>query len=202
MEERDRTADQQWVRDRIKAVSERFTAYEALTEIGVELIDKETELQIRCPWHGPDNKPSARYYAGQDPHFHCYTCKLHLDGIAIYAKQRGMEFMRALSELERRFSIKTPRRPEASIEAPQDRSGADYESKAWSDVPRIMAMLEAKLLRLRSSAPMLDYVKWCRVLDAIRWDLDRGGGQATPQMAVALAKLRDAMDRFRQNADL
>jgi hypothetical protein len=84
---------------------------------------------------------------------------------------------------------------------PQDRSGA-YESKAWSDVPRMLDLLESKLLRLRSSAALLDYIKWCRVLDAVQWDLDHNGGQPTPQMVLILAQLRDAMNKCMQNADI
>lgn len=83
MEERDRTADQQWVRDRIKAVSERFTAYDALVENGTELDDKDVTVQVQCPLpgHGPDNTPSARYYAadGSGPaHFYCFKLVMRL----------------------------------------------------------------------------------------------------------------------------
>jgi DNA primase len=169
-----------------------------MLEAGIELIDKDTELQIRCPWHGPDNTPSARYYAGQDPHFHCFTCKLHMRGIDIFGKLHNLKFMGALSELERRFNIKVPRRPETDIEAPEDRNG-QYQSKAWDDIPRVMDMLEAKLLRLRNSVPMTDYIKWCRILDAIRWDLDHNGGQPLPQMSIALSKLRNMMGGVKQD---
>jgi len=187
------TSDQEWVRTRVTAVLDAYSAFEALTENGVELVDKDTDLQIRCPWHGADNKPSGRYYSRPYPHFHCYTCKLHLNGIDVYAKFRGMEFMRALSELERRFSIKIPRRPEVSVGLPMDRSGA-YESEAWADVPRVLVMLETKLSRLRDRVALLDYVKWCRVVDAVRWDLDRSGGNGTPDMVAILMKLKSIME--------
>lgn len=200
------TADQQWVRDRIAAVSERYDAFDALIENGIELEDRVVTMQIQCPLpgHGPDNKPSARFYAADSSgpcHFYCFKCKERLDGIGLLAKLRGMEFMRALSELERRFGVKIARRPDASIEAPVDKSGA-YESQAWSDMPRVMEMMEAKLLRMRSHVPLIDYVKWCRLLDAIRWDLDHNGGQPLPQMATALAKLRGVMDKAKQDADV
>ena len=198
----DRTADQEWVRERIKAVSERFDAFDALLESNMDIGDKDTTTQIQCPLpgHGPDNKPSARYYAADGSnaaHFYCFKCKIRLDGIGLMAKLRGMEFMRALSELERRFGIKTPRRPDVNVGLPVDRSGA-YESEAWADVPRVLTMLEKKLTRLRDKAAMLDYVKWCRVLDMVRWDLEHCGGVATPDMVSILMKLKVIMDRSSQ----
>ena len=198
----DRTADQEWVKERIRAVSERFDAFDALIEHGIELLERETTTQIQCPLpgHGPDNRPSARYYAtaGSDlAHFYCFKCKERLDGIGLTAKLRGMEFMRALSELERRFGIKTPRRPDVSIGLPADKSGM-YESEAWADIPRVVAMLEAKLSRMREKVALLDYVKWCRVLDAVQWDLDHGI-VAMPQMLSVLMKLKSIMDQSGQN---
>jgi hypothetical protein len=195
------TDDQKWIKARVDAVSERYTTYDALIEAGVKLIDRDTELQISCPWHGPDNTPSARYYAGQDPHFHCFACKLHMRGIDIFAKLHGINFMQALSELERRFGIKVTESPETDIKIPVDKSGV-YESHAWSDIPRVIDMMESKLLRMKNHVSLIDYVKWCRVLDAIRWDLDHNGGHPLPQMATVLVKLRNAMDGSKMYADL
>jgi len=203
----DRTTDQEWVQERIKAVSERYDAFDALIESGMELVAKDVTMQIPCPLpgHGPDNRPSARYYAadGSNPsHFYCFKCKERLEGIGMMARLRGMEFMRALAELERRFNVKIPRRPDAKIDVPADKSGS-YESQAWTDVPRVLIALEAKLLRLRDRVALLDYVKWCRVVDAVRWDLDHCGGIATPDMVLALMKLKSIMDNSGQNnADL
>ena len=200
----DRTSDQEWVQERIRAVSRQYGAFDALIEEGIELEDKNSTVQIPCPLpgHGPDNRPSARYYAAEgsnSEHFFCFKCKVRLDGIGLMAKMRGMEFMRALSELERRFGIKTPRRPEADIGIPADKSGS-YESEAWADVPRVLSILEKKLRRLRHKVAMLDYIKWCRVLDAMQWDLDRGAAPAI--MVPTLMKLKTLMDNAGQDADL
>lgn len=202
-----RTADQEWVKERVKAVSERFDAFDALIESGIEVGDRDTTMQIQCPLpgHGPDNRPSARYYSADgsgSAHFYCFKCKERLDGIGLMAKLRGMEFMRALSELERRFGIKIQRRPEASIEIPADKSGS-YESEAWTDVPRVAALLEARLVRLRDKVALIEYVKWCRVMDAVRWDLDHNGGNVQPGMVAILIKLKGIMDLAGlNNADL
>lgn len=192
----DKTLDQEWVRERIKAVSERYDAFDALVESGIELAERDFTVQISCPFpeHGPDNTPSARYYAadGSDrAHFYCFKCRIRLDGIGLLAKMRGIEFMRALSELERRFGIKVPRRPDVSIGVPTDKGST---SEAWGDVPRVLNHLEKKLSRVRNKASMLEYVKWCRVIDAVRWDLDHNGGKSTPDMVAVLMKLKTVMD--------
>jgi hypothetical protein len=114
------------------------------------------------------------------------------------ARMRGMEFMRALSSLERRFGIKIPKRPEVDIDIPTDKSG-HYESGAWADAPRVLSILEKKLGRLRHKVAMLDYVKWCRVLDAMQWDLDRGVNPVS--MVPTLMKLKMLMDGAGQDAD-
>ena len=68
-----------------------------------------------------------------------------------------------------------------------------YTSEAWSDVPRVLELMEAKLLRLRDKVPMMDFVKFCRLLDAVRWDFDKG--MPKEPMVMALAKARDLMDK-------
>lgn len=192
------SVEQEWVRERIKAVSAAYSAYDALSEMGMELGDRDMTVQIPCPLpgHGPDNKPSARYYAASGSkadHFFCFKCKENLNGIGLFARTHGMEFMRALSELERRFSIRI-KRPEVSLmQIPPDKSGK-YESAAWTDVPRLLNLLEDRLPRIRNRVAQLDFVKWCRVLDVVRWDFDHSGGKANPAMIAILMKLKGIMD--------
>lgn len=186
-----------WIKRRVKAVLESYSVYDALTENGVELIDQHTDLQIACPFpgHGPDRRPSARYYSGggRDPVFHCFKCKFHLNSIGIYSKFKNTNFMDALSELERRFSIRVSRKPDApEFKDPVER-GADYISSQWQDVPRMLKLLEDKLIRLRNKVPLIDFVKFCRVLDAVSWDFDHTG-KSTPEMISALQKLRSKIE--------
>lgn len=202
----DRTLNQEWIRERIRAVSERYDVYDALVEEGIELGDRNMTVQVRCPLpgHGPDNTPSARYYAAGEsgkPYFYCFKCKGRFDGIGMLARLRGMEFMRVLSELERRLGIKIPLRPEVKLHIPIDKNSS-YESEAWSDVSRVMTMLEKKLVRCREKVSLLEFVKWCRVIDAVRWDLSQCGGKATPEMVQILVKLNGIMSVVGQDADL
>jgi hypothetical protein len=195
LDELTKTAYQDWVRRRVEAVQKVYTAYDALTEHGVELPNRHADFQISCPFHGADSRPSGRYYgANANPHFHCYTCKTHEYGVGLYAKYKSLKFMQALADLEHRFGIKIPKRPEGSgIKEPADK-GADYVSDAWSDVPRVLELMEKKLGRLRDKVSLIDFVRFCKVVDSIQWDLTRNGNQATPEMSKALMKLKEVMD--------
>ena len=195
MDELTKTAHQDWVRRRVEAVQKTYNAYDALTEHGSDLPNRHGDFQLSCPFHGPDSRPSARYYgANANPHFHCYTCKVHEYGVGLYAKFKSLKFMQALVDLERRFGIKIPKRPEGvDIEEPAEK-GAEYKSGAWDDVPRVLELVEKKLIRLRRKLSLIDFVRFCKVVDTIQWDLTHNGNKATPEMSQALAKLRELMD--------
>lgn len=190
-----------WIRRRAIAIYGVYGVFDVLTEFGhgEMLVDQSTPIQISCPLpeHGPDNRPSARFYPGESnkyDHFHCFKCKVNMDCINLYAKFKGIKFIDALVELERRFRIRVPRRPEApEFTEPADR-GSNYISDKWSDVAKMLPILEAKLIRLREKIPMQDYVKFCRVIDSVQWDLDKALGKPNAGMAPVLMKLKNMMD--------
>jgi hypothetical protein len=101
--------------------------------------------------------------------------------------------MDALQDLERRFRIKIPKKPDApEIVEPADRDST-YVSDQWQDVPRMLKLLEGKLARVRPKCSLSDYVKFCRVLDAVEWDFNKVN-KSTPAMAGILKKLKDKID--------
>lgn len=197
------TAHKDWIRRRTDAVRKAYTAFDAMAEHGHgdAIPDPDTPTQLSCCFHGPDNRPSARYYpkmGGDHDYVRCYTCQENWDSLNLFMKFRGLPFIDALKDLERRFRIRVPERPDSpELEEPSDKSSSDYVSAAWQDVDRVLPILERKLLRLRDMAPMTDYVKFCRVLDAVQWDLDRNDGNPMPQMILILDKLRKMMDSVR-----
>lgn len=186
------TKFKEWISRRVSAVDEVYSAFECLMEAGIDLIDKGTDFQISCPLpsHGPDNRPSARYYgSGSYPHFYCFKCKLNANGVNLYATLKGLRFMQALQDLERRFNIKIPKKPDTpEITEPTDRR-SNYMSDRWSDIPSMLKIAETSLLRLRNKCTLPDYIKFCRVLDAVEWDFDKTK-VATPSMVEVLQKLR------------
>lgn len=191
-----KTETQEWVARRAGAVRAMLSAHEVLVSNGVELSDESTDYQVFCPFHDNKNTPAARYYSAsgqRNDHFYCFKCKLKLDSISLYARFKNVRFMEALEALERRFKVRIPKRPDGPpIEAPADR-GSGYVSDQWRDVPRVLTLLETKVVRARERCGMEDYVKFCRVLDVVGHDFDKLG-KATPEMFAILQRLRDRVD--------
>ncbi len=194
-------AARDWIRRRTDAVRQKYSAYSCMHENGhgEYLVDEDTPVQIFCAMHDNKNTMAARYYpaAGhRSDYVHCFRCKESWDCIKLVMKFKNLSFMEALKELERRFHIRIPQMPEGpAIEEPKDRTASDYVSDAWSDVPRVLKILEGRLSRVRDKVSMYDFVKFCRVLDAVHWDLEKGRGQQTVAMVEVLGKLRTAMER-------
>lgn len=191
---------QKWIKERSNAVRKAFNAYDCLSEFGYGelLVDTDTAVQVSCPFHGPDKRPSARYYPSSSrytDYVRCYYCKENWDSIHLYMKFKGVSFMDALKELERRFRIKIPKKPDAvPVTDYIDRNLSTYKSPAWDDVERFLILLNKKLLKIRDNVSLIEYTKYCRVLDRVRWDLDLLKGQQTPEMVSILHKLKSMMD--------
>ena len=189
-------AENDWIKRRADAIRGVYSAFDALVELGVEgLSDEDAPTPLFCPFHTNVNTPAAHYYprrGGRAGYLHCFAEKSSWDAINIYMKRKNLRFMEAIGELERRFRIKVERRPEGpAIEFKERSSGTTSEE--WANVPRVLDVMEKKLLRIRSRCGLTDYVKFCRVIDAVRWDWE-STSQSTPTMANALAKLSAMMD--------
>lgn len=192
------TSHQEWIKLRANAVRHVYTAFSCVNEFGhgEMLVDENTAIQTACFFHGADNRPSARYYprtGGRSDYVRCFKCGENWDSINLYAKFRGLRFMDALTDLERRFRIKIPRRPEGpEIIEPSERK-SNYESDKWRDIPRVLTILERKLLSARDKCSMSDYVKFCRLIDSVRYDNDKTQA-STPDMVAALLKAMGMID--------
>lgn len=167
---------------------------------GEEIPDDSTPTQVSCPIHGADTRPSARYYPSdgqQASYLHCYACKLHVDSIGLYSRFKSIKWYEALKELEKRFGIKVTKASNGQpIEEPVDKTSSKYESELWSNVPEMLLLLNNKLLRIRDKVMMQDYIKFCRLLDNIQWDLDHNQQTATTDMVIVLKKAHDKLNQL------
>lgn len=112
-----------WFRLRVEAIHEMVSAFDVLRRNGVELkqtADNRGE-QIQCPFHGRDQKPSAKVHPAEataPSHVWCYVCRQQWDAISLWRKFNGGEekpFGQVLSEIESAYGIKTPEIPEDAI---------------------------------------------------------------------------------------
>lgn len=201
-----KTSLQEWISRRTAAVRDVYSAYQCLTENGVELPDEDLAYQISCvlPTHGADTKPSSRYYprsGTKHDHFFCFKCRVQLDSISLFSRFHNIKFMEGLATLEKRFRIKIPKKPDGpTIIEPVDRD-SNYISTEWSDVPRVLAMMEKKLLRIRNKVSQPDFIKFCRVLDAIDFDFEKIG-KPIPQIVDGLRMTMTRMDEVASLPDI
>src|SRR5690606_24383989 len=102
---------------------------------------------------------------------------------------RGLEWYEALKDLERRFQIKLPKRPDGQeIKEPIPKTSIKYESEQWGDTEKMLTLLEKKLLRIREKSSLIEYTKFCRVLDTVKWDYEHNGNVSTPDMGHILKR--------------
>ncbi len=164
-----------WIKQRALSVKSRYNAFDCLCENGHsdKLVNENVSVSIFCPFHPNTNTPAARYYSvntGKHDFLKCYVCKESWDCINLHAKFKGVRYMEALSNLEKRFGIKVSKRPEPPpIADPLNREDG-YVSDKWSDPISVVKIIEKKLERIKNSADLKTYVKVCRVLDHVAYD--------------------------------
>ena len=96
-------------RERLRARADRANNEadlgEMLSEWGYSVVpDRQREQQFSCDLHGPDNKPSARYY-GLSNSTYCWVCQQKRDAIAWVMEKELMGFREAVEHLEEREGL-------------------------------------------------------------------------------------------------
>ncbi len=134
----------EWYRLRIEGIHRRVSAYDVLRQHGVELRSDMRAEQFACPFHGKDDKPSARIHpeSSKSPsHAWCFVCQERWDAIGLTMKFQQVKFGQALSYLERTYSIETPAMPEDLF--------AIGDEVVNEDLDKFWAIYEVCELRLR-----------------------------------------------------
>jgi hypothetical protein len=78
---------------------------EMLQEYGYAVVsDRQREQQFSCDLHGPDHKPSARYYGSSNTTY-CWVCQKTRDAISYVVEKEMLDFRAAIEMLERRLGL-------------------------------------------------------------------------------------------------
>lgn len=183
-------AEKLWFRQRIAAIHERITAYDVLRRHGVELSQSgdDREEQFSCPFHGADNKPSARVYPSRDDspsHAWCFVCQEpRWDAIGLWRKFNNVSLGQALYRLERELDLETPEAPNSEYVLPQ---GAE-QKEAFK---RLYMVCEARLLACKPAYRMQDdmrgYLTAGSVLDRTKARVE--SGIWTPEKGIDVLEL-------------
>lgn len=107
------------------------------------------EVQYRCPFHGRDNKPSARFYR-QTKSCYCWVCKRKWDVISFIRDKETLPYIQTLQHIVARYGIDTSVIPEE----PDIRK---HRAPSTSDISTRMRSVRGKLHSLRGK---LDYKKF------------------------------------------
>ena len=103
-----------WLKSRADQIRKEVSVFGILREKGVHLrFDGQRAEQIHCPFHGSDNKPSARADPEREKspsHVWCYVCAEQWDSIKLYGKYQGFEgkFSQLLAQMEKAYQLKAP----------------------------------------------------------------------------------------------
>jgi len=189
-----------WIRQRIENVHQHVTAHDVLRQGGVELEQSgsDDEEQFRCPFHGMDNKPSARVYPEDHrsrSHAWCFVCQEPWDAISLWKKFHGYteeehSFTRALTGIEQEYGLTTPPVPTGVS------SGPSEDDKALEAFDALYEALERRLRGARPDYQRLDdmvgYLSAGQVLDKLRFQVDKR--RMTPERGQEV--LRQLLERI------
>ena len=191
-----------WMKMRVEAVHSKVTTYDVLRSNGVELkqVSDGQEEQFSCPFHGSDNKPSARVYPESHSgpsHAWCFVCQERWDAISLWRKFNGGEdktFGQVVSEIERAYGLTTPDIPEEAIFDEQ----AKDEEVALERFTKLHEICESRLLEAKGAyeraEDMVGFLQAGSVLDKLAYRVDK----KTVPVAKGLSVLRQVLDRIGQ----
>jgi hypothetical protein len=179
----------EWYSQRAQQILRMVSAYDVLRANGVELSGSDAkEEQFKCPFHGADNKPSARIYpesATGPSHAWCFVCQeKRWDAIGLWRKFNGGEetpFGRVLAQMEKAYNL-------PAIEMPKEIGGAGavVDNQAMEAFEALYMACENRLRRAKGAYQKLDMVGFLSassILDKLRHRVDQK--QTTPQRACA-----------------
>lgn len=128
--------------------------------------ERTNEVQFRCPFHGEDNKPSARLYRETQSAF-CWVCRKRWDIISFVMEKENINFGGALRYLIKKYNIDISSIPD----------GPSVEPVKYNSVPvikQIMSNVDMKINELKYKIPFEKYNILCAVYDNIAFKISKG----------------------------
>lgn len=111
------------------------------------------EVQYRCPFHGRDNKPSARFYR-QTKSCYCWVCKRKWDVISFVREREALPYIQTLQYILAKYSIDTS----SVLDEPDIRK---RPPPSISEISTRMKSIKGKLHSLRNKLTYKKYNAFC-----------------------------------------
>lgn len=181
-----------WIQERIQRLHETVQAHDVLRHFGVDVDDRE--MQISCPFHGADKKPSARVYmrnGERHSHVWCFVCQEPWDCIALWRKFMADDapFTRALWQMEQAFGLDKIDPPEY-VQWESETHQGTTETK--DDITRLFEVCERRLRENKGSFEMRPYLTLGTVMDRLLQEWEDGKASSDKVKAV----LRKVLDKI------
>ena len=149
---------------RVKNIKDNVSMIRILKDYGLYPFTYEVEdFQLRCPFHGADNKPSAHIYNGKT--FTCFTCeRKNYDVINFVQEREGIEkFGSVLRHIELKYNLeKIAYDPsEDFYKAPTDTKSSRKEMSI-SDLHKL---LEKQVIAMKKTLTVDRYSKLFYLMD-------------------------------------
>lgn len=144
-------------------VSEKIDFAQVLLDYNVGFVydpRRVDEAQLRCPFHGPDKKPSARFYKSTQSLF-CWVCRKRWDAIAFIMDKENMSFLQAIRFLINKYKIdisSIPDNPEFTLSKSSPSTIDSYETFIAGNQSNIDLKLIKK--KIRSFRGKLSFKKY------------------------------------------
>ena len=115
-----------------------------------------SEVQFKCPFHGPDNKPSARLYNTTNSCF-CWVCRKSWDPVSFVMEKENFFFKRALLYLANRYKIDISSIPDTPHIELKDTTINREDKKV------LFRTIHTNILALRKKIPFEKYRSLCAI---------------------------------------
>jgi DNA primase len=178
--------------DKLKEkIAEYIDLATVLKEDGIVFSDMSEE-QVRCPFHGPDNKKSSRFYKSTDS-IYCWTCKKSWNLFSYLTQRDGVSFREVLEGLVKKYRVDVSSVPDAIEGAKQKRLKSKlvkYDTKKL-----YLEKLQNIVTEIRNEIPQEKYVRLVFAFMLLKYSTE------DDKFEESVIKIRDAVLRLKKGSE-
>lgn len=129
--------------------------------------NKADEVQFRCPIHGKDNKPSARFYK-ETQSCYCWVCHKRWDVISFIGDKESLSFVESIKHIVNKYKLDTSGLPDLDIESVKPKIIPKIDQKRQENI--FIISIRSKLKDYRGKIPFEKYRALCGAFYMILYD--------------------------------
>ena len=155
-------------------IFEKVLLSDVLQDYHVEFmydLSKADEAQFRCPIHGKDNKPSARFYRATQSCY-CWVCQKRWDVISFIGDKENLNFVESIKHIVDKYRLDTSGLPDLDIDSIKPKIVPKEDQKLQENI--FIISLRSKLKEYRGKIPFEKYQALCGVFYMVLFDRHKG----------------------------